>query len=82
MTTIKDIWGDLMAGLNEAEIIELYEMLGDSIRMRQELNLMETPDSEGAIDFALAQAAAAQDVDEYFNLVEQARIRHRGERRN
>ena len=42
-------WRRIMMECNEAEIMIIYEMLADSIRMQQTANVLNTPESEDDI---------------------------------
>lgn len=46
MNRAERAWKEVTAKLNEAEIVMLYEMLGQSIKIKQMMNVLETPDSE------------------------------------
>ena len=43
---VKEVWREIVSSLHEADLFILHEMLGDYIRMRQEQNVIDTPDSE------------------------------------
>lgn len=42
----EDAFGQIVSRLDEAQLFILSEMLVDYIRMRQELNVQETPENE------------------------------------
>jgi hypothetical protein len=64
MNRVERAWREITEKLNEAELVMLYEMLGQSIQIKQMMNVLETPESE---DDLLSRIAVARHEGEIRN---------------